>query len=73
MKYKGKEYPVYEVEIPGWGLRLVSVVSFEEALLTPEGNYTDEEARYIDEQIFFYVDDDDIERKDLGSYVKDFL
>lgn len=73
MEYKGKVYPVYEVEIPGWGIQLVSVESLENALLTQDYEYVDDKARYIDEQIFFYVGDDDIERDDLGEYVKRFL
>ena len=69
MEYKGKEYPAVWVEIPGWGEYIVSVESLEKELLPDGVTYTDEEARYIDEQIFYYVDDDEIEREDLGEFV----
>ena len=68
MEYRGKEYPAYCVEIPGWGDYIVNVKSLEDALL-PDGNYADDEARWIDEQIFFYVPGTEIEREDLGKYV----
>ena len=68
IEYKGKEYPAREVFIPEFGDRLVSVMSLEDELM-PDGNYVDDEAQCVDEQIFFFVDDDEIDREDLGKYV----
>lgn len=42
-----------------FGERLISIVSLENALIT-DGNYVSEEARIIDEQIFYYVEDSEI-------------
>lgn len=69
MEYKGKEYQARLVEIPGWGERVVSVESLEKELLPDGARYADEEARWVDEQIFFYVPDEEIDRGDLGEYV----
>lgn len=69
IEYKGIEYPVREEFVPGFGFRLISGVSFEDALM-PDGEYADIEARQIDELIFFYVNDDEINREDLGKFVE---
>ena len=43
-----------------FGKRLISVVSLEDNLMT-DGNYVSEEARIVDEQIFYYVEDSEIQ------------
>lgn len=62
IRYKGVEYPMFEVNI---NLNLngrlepviVSVESLEKALTTSEGTYNDSEAADIDEKIYFYIPD----------------
>lgn len=68
MTYKGKMYPVKEYHIKGFGDRLISVESFENALIK-DGDYVDDEARAIDEQIFYFVPDRQWNKANLGLYV----
>ena len=70
VRYNGRIYPVREAVVPGWGERMISVKSLEEVLI-PEGKYPDEKARAVDEGIFYFVPDAEINREDLGEYVAD--
>lgn len=60
VEYQGKRYPTRDVNIPGLGLRTVSVESLENALGGEDGSFSDPEAACIDDGIFFYVADDKI-------------
>lgn len=70
IKFNGNEYPVEWVYVPGFGERLIATESLEDELIDAE---TDEaqtkEAKAIDEQIFFYVEDTAIDRDDLEQIV----
>ncbi|MBQ2136390.1 MAG: hypothetical protein II430_00360 [Selenomonas sp.] len=57
------------------GQQLISVDSLEVALMTKDGCYVSEEARAIDEEVFFYVPDKmiDAEENILIQYVKDMV
>lgn len=58
--YKGKEYPVKEIVLfAGTEDAMRTNVSTEElsqALYDSESGYRDEEARHIDESIYFFLD-----------------
>lgn len=60
--YKGKEYPVKEIVLfAGTEDAMRTNVSTEElsnALYDPESGYRDEEARRIDESIYFFLNDE---------------
>lgn len=60
VEYNGKRYPTRDVNVPGYGLRTVSVESLEEALGGEDGSFSDPEAERVDNFIFFYVDDSKI-------------
>ena len=72
MIYKGKSYPAEWIYVEGFGEELVSVESLEEALM-PNDMYADEEARWLDEQIFFYVPDEEWETEDLCKLVSKYV
>lgn len=61
IKYKGKEYPLFEVVVKdfwGNGEDLVSYAAheaLEEKLISPNGDFVDGEAEAIDREIVFYV------------------
>jgi hypothetical protein len=57
------------------GQQLISVDSLDVALMTKDGCYVSEEARAIDEEVFFYVPDKmiDAEENILIQYVKDMV
>lgn len=60
IEWRGKRYPTRDVNIPGYGLRTVSVESLELALADGSGDISDPEAQKVDDRIFFYADDSQI-------------
>lgn len=68
IEYNGKCWRVEWVYVEGWGSRLIGTESLGRELI-PNGKYRDEEAEHIDDSIFYYVPDKEINRKDLGQYV----
>ncbi|WP_041914294.1 hypothetical protein [Selenomonas ruminantium] len=78
LKFDGKEYPtrLIALDIPDYrGEQLLSVNQLDVALMTRGGCYVSEEARAIDEEVFFYVPDKmiDAEENILIQYVKDMV
>ena len=55
--FKGNTYYAREIDVPGIGKELVSCKSFEDALVK-DGEHVSEEARCLDDDIFFFADDD---------------
>lgn len=56
IEFEGKTYPVREVHIKGFGDRYVGTKSLGEVLM-PDDEYASDEAKHIDESIFYYVED----------------
>lgn len=60
ISYEGKRYPVRFVNVDG-GKLMVSVESLNTALFVPgTTEYKNSEARHIDDNIFFFLDDENI-------------
>jgi len=57
IEFQGKEYPVRDIDVPGFGTRRISAESLEEALIQDGKGYANSEAEEIDGSIFFYVPD----------------
>jgi hypothetical protein len=77
-RLNGEEYPtrLIALDMPEIsGQQLISVDSLDVALMTKDGCYVSEEARAIDEEVFFYVPDKmiDAEENILIQYVKDMV
>ena len=77
-RFNGEDYPtrLIALDIPEIsGQQLISVDSLDVALMTKDGCYVSEEARAIDEEVFFYVPDKmiDAEENILIQYVKDMV
>lgn len=70
IKFNNELFPFREVEFD-FGKRLISTENLNEKILDNNGNYSSEEARYIDESIFFFVDNISInlEEKTLISKI----
>lgn len=58
IEYGGKKYPAVNMYVEGFGERLVSVESLEKELIARDGAPVNEEAGRVDDEIFFYVADD---------------
>lgn len=63
IEFNGKSYPAREVCLEDNDYT-ISVSSLNEALLDGNGNYVSENAKNIDEDIFYYLEDSDIEKPD---------
>ena len=77
-RFNGEEYPTRSIalDMPEIsGQQLISVDSLDVALMTKDGCYVSEEARAIDEEVFFYVPEKmiDAEENILIQYVKDMV
>ena len=57
IEYNGEEYIGRRIKVKSFGERLIAGESLEKKLLDEKGNYVSDEARQVDEGIFFYVED----------------
>ncbi len=64
INFNNKEYKVREVELPELGNVLISTNSLNESLLNKYGAYVSDEAIAVDENIFYFVNDIEIELSD---------
>lgn len=73
INFDGEEYPARLIDISG--KRLISIDRLDVALMTKDGCYVSEEARSIDEGIFFYVPESMIavDEKALVQFVKEMV
>ncbi len=56
--FNGRQYPLrHGIFVKGYGYRTIGAQSLEEVLFDSEGNYVSDEARRVDEDIFFFIDD----------------
>lgn len=61
ISYEDIEYPTRIIEIPSWGVVTISTIDLSKKLLTSDsGNYVSKQAQHIDESIFYYVDNNEI-------------
>ncbi len=70
IEFNNNFYLARRVKIKDVGEVLISTESLNEALMK-DGKYTSEEARNIDEKIYFFVEDEHINltEKELSKYV----
>ena len=73
IKFDGEDYPARLIDVSG--KRLISIDRLDVALMTKDGCYVSEEARSIDEGIFFYVPESMIaaDEKVLAQFVKEMV
>lgn len=63
INYKDYNYPYRIIMFENKDM-IISTIALEQALLTKDYVYVDSLAEYIDECIFFFVDDDEIYKDD---------
>lgn len=71
IKFKGNEYPSLIINFP-FGERKISTTKLNDSLMNYAGGYVSEEARFIDEQIFYFVEEEDIhhlQKKELVEMI----
>ena len=62
--YAGNEYRGRYLYLPTFGEVLISTTDLSDALMYPNGSYSSEEAQFVDEHIFYFVDPNEIEYDD---------
>ena len=61
IKFQNREFKAREIELSEIGTVLVSTNSLNELLLDKSGSYVSDEAILIDESIFYFVEESEIE------------
>ena len=71
LKYGKRNYRIREVEMEDARVCIIASTALNKKLVTEKGSYTSEEARYIDEHIYFFVDPGKLKLSDqaLSNYV----
>lgn len=61
--FNGKKYKTREVDIKGWGPQLIAGETLERQLVQND-EYVSETAKFIEQSIFFFVDDNYLDAED---------
>lgn len=75
-EYKGKSYPYKSIYFQNANVNcIISCEELNSALLPDSSSYDSEEAKYIDEQIFFFVPEDIFNQSEevIEKYVSEAL
>ena len=64
INFQNKEFKIREVEFPEIGNVLISTNSLNESLLNECGGYVSDEAISVDENIFYFVNDNEMRLSD---------
>jgi len=61
IKFQNKKYKAREIELPELGNVLISTTSLNDALMNNGSDYVSDEAKNIDEEIYFFVEESEVE------------
>lgn len=62
--FNNKKYKIREIELPELGNIRISTVDLNDNLLIDGSRYISEEARNMDEEIYFFVEENEIESRE---------
>ncbi len=65
IKFQNKEYRIREIELPGLGIVLISTTNLSDALMNNRSDYVSDVAQNIDEEIYFFVEENEIEMDEV--------
>lgn len=60
IQYRGNNYKLRRVNIPGYGERTIATVNLEKSLFADNDEYKDRAAQFLDNMIFFYVETENL-------------
>lgn len=60
--FQNAEYPIRQINLPEFGDVTISISSLNDKILNTNCEYVSDEALYVDEQIFFFIEDEYINR-----------
>ncbi len=72
--FNNQEYPCRDIFIKEFGNVTISTVSLNDAIMN-NSTYSSEEARFVDEKIFFFVEENELTLPDnvLSKYINEQL
>ena len=59
--FRNAKFKTREINLPKFGQVLISTTSLNDLLLSTSGAYVSDEASFIDEKIFYFVEENQIE------------
>lgn len=65
IKFQNREYKLREIELPEVGSVSISTANLNNALMNNGNNYVSKEAQSIDEEVYFFVEENEIELNDV--------
>lgn len=63
--FQNKKYKLKEIELPEIGNVIISTISLSDALMLDGSDFVSAEAKNIDEEIYFFVEENEIEMKEV--------
>jgi len=72
--FENRKFEIKEIKIKGIGSRIIATTDLNNILVSIEGVYKSDEARFIDEQIYYFVEPDKFKLKGsvLSKYVEKY-
>lgn len=61
IEFNTKKFVIREIDLPEFGNVTISTTSLNQLLLKEDGSYASDEAIKVDEQIFYFVEKNEIE------------
>lgn len=61
IRFENKVFKIRKIDLPEFGNILISTTNLNQLLMNEDGGYTSGEAEIVDEQIFYFVDENEIE------------
>ena len=61
LKFQKIDFKIREIEMPDLDNVIISTIGLNNTLMNNRGEYVSEEAKNIDEEIYFFVEEDEIE------------
>ena len=60
LEFNNTNYPIREINLPEYGNVMIATTSLNDVLMDNKGSYVSYQAEQIDEQIYFFVEDEKI-------------
>lgn len=65
INFQNKDFKIRELELPEIGNVLISTKALNESLLNESGGYVSDEAIVVDENIFYFVNDNEMKLSNM--------
>ena len=74
IEFENRKFKIRDVNVLNEGIKVISSLELNKILFQENGDYKSDEARFIDEQIYFFVDSSKLKLSNrlLSDYVKKY-